>query len=105
MTHTPSCSRSPTGSLLQAGWARSDHDHTCGKQETKVLRRPTLQHAPDPNFKRGQRGWKGASTRTRASGHSDANFRGSFGEQAKSIGEAVGFKAATWYERHNTDTD
>lgn len=29
----------------------------------------------------------------------------SFGEQAKSIGEAVGFKAATWYERRNTDTD
>ena len=27
----------------------------------------------------------------------------SFGEQAKSIGEAVGFKAATWYERRNTD--
>ena len=29
----------------------------------------------------------------------------SFGEQAKSIGEAVGFKAASWYERRNTDTD
>ena len=29
----------------------------------------------------------------------------SFGEQAKSIGEAVGFKAATWYERRNSDTD
>ena len=27
----------------------------------------------------------------------------SFGEQAKSIGEAVGFKAAAWYERRNTD--
>ena len=27
----------------------------------------------------------------------------SFGEQAKSIGEAAGFKPATWYERHNTD--
>ena len=27
----------------------------------------------------------------------------SCGEQAKSIGEAVGFKAATWYERRNTD--
>jgi len=27
----------------------------------------------------------------------------SFGEQAKSIGEAVGFKAATWYEGRNTD--
>jgi len=27
----------------------------------------------------------------------------SFGEQAKSIGEAVGFKAATWYNRRNTD--
>jgi hypothetical protein len=27
----------------------------------------------------------------------------SFGEQAKSIGEAVGFKAATWYERRNAD--
>jgi hypothetical protein len=27
----------------------------------------------------------------------------SFGEQAKSIGEAVGFKAAPWYERRNTD--
>jgi hypothetical protein len=29
----------------------------------------------------------------------------SFGEQAKSIGEAVGFKAAPWYERRNPDTD
>lgn len=28
-----------------------------------------------------------------------------FGEQAKSIGEAVGFKAATWYERPHTETD
>ena len=27
----------------------------------------------------------------------------SFGEQAKSIGEAVGFKAAPWYERRNSD--
>jgi hypothetical protein len=29
----------------------------------------------------------------------------SFGEQARSIGEAVGFKAATWYDRRDTDTD
>lgn len=29
----------------------------------------------------------------------------SFGEQAKSIGEAVGFKGATWYDRRNIDTD
>ena len=28
-----------------------------------------------------------------------------FGEQARSIGEAVGFKAATWYGRPDTDTD
>ena len=27
----------------------------------------------------------------------------SFGEQAKSVGEAVGFRAATWYESRNTD--
>ena len=29
----------------------------------------------------------------------------SFGEQARSIGEAVGFKAAPWYDRRDTDTD
>ena len=29
----------------------------------------------------------------------------SFSEQARNIGEAVGFKAATWYERRDTDTD
>jgi hypothetical protein len=29
----------------------------------------------------------------------------SFGEQARSIGEAVGFKAATWYGRRDADTD
>src|SRR5580698_7704067 len=28
-----------------------------------------------------------------------------FGEQARSIGEAVGFKAATWYDRRDMDTD
>jgi hypothetical protein len=28
-----------------------------------------------------------------------------FGEQAKSIGEAVGFKAANWYDRRDMDTD
>ena len=29
----------------------------------------------------------------------------SFGEQARSIGEAVGFTAANWYDRRDTDTD
>ena len=29
----------------------------------------------------------------------------SFGEQARSIGEAVGFKSAIWYDRRDADTD